>query len=751
MTTRSRGRAAPAVALLGVLALVVACSDADERARTHIEKGAAYVAESKFAEARLEFQNALRFDPQSVEANNQMAAIEFEVGNYVAALARMNEAYRLDPTDSEASLHLASMLQADRPDRAEALVEAVIEREPDNVAGYIGRSDFALGQGRMRAAGVAARKAMEVAPKDPRADWQFGYVLQAMIREGQLTGEPVEDSVYESALAAFERYIAKGGPAPWNAQVEEARIMAAWKGNTPEAAAQFRIALDHSLKDGRHRDQRQAAARTAAFARSTRNHDLREYALEVLVELEPRDYASWRKLADLRKRGRKDPEPTWQQLLTLRPDDPRAHIEYARFLISQWKLDEALAYLAMKADAGVDPPMLRGAIASTQIAARRIEDADRTIVRLEQDHPGHSRTIQGRAQLDIRQGRIRKATRDLRQLAEQQPDADAYLLLARAEMISGNSDAALAAVDKAIEARPVFAYEEHRLRARLQTGKGEYRDAIKSLDAIRDRMSLSNDDQVLLARCYYENGQPRHGRELLEELLAERRPPAEAVLEYTRREDSSVEGAEIARRALDDLLRREPRNWEALREVTRLDLAADRKTQALERVDRIVARTRHETSAQVRLLRAKVSAEAGREEGTIADSRAAFEAEPRLRGALEFLVALHLRKGELDAALAAVEEADRAKAMDPSRRLLLGRLYQMKGRDADAVETFERALVADQTNPSLYYHMAMALQALDRSEEATQALEKALSLGSSFPEANDAKRALEGTRSAGAS
>ena len=41
-------------------------------------------------------------------------------------------------------------------------------------------------------------------PDDPRADWHFGYVMQAMIRESQLTGEPVEDSVYESALGAFE-------------------------------------------------------------------------------------------------------------------------------------------------------------------------------------------------------------------------------------------------------------------------------------------------------------------------------------------------------------------------------------------------------------------------------------------------------------------------------------------------------------------------------------------------------------------
>ena len=281
--------------------------------------------------------------------------------------------------------------------------------------------------------------------------------------------------------------------------------------------------------------------------------------------------------------------------------------------------------------------------------------------------------------------------------------------------------------------------------------RGEYRSAIENLNAIRDRRPLQPEDLLLLARCRYETGRPLYGHNLLQELLSRKNPPSEAVLEYARREADKPLRREIAKRELGKLLRRQPENWDALAELTRLDLADDREHQALKRLDRSFRIGHNEIPAHIRLLRSKVSAEAGREAGTIEDARAAFDAQPRLRGALEFLVALHLRKGEIDEALAAVEEADRFGAVNPSRRVLLGRLYQMQGRPAEAVLSFEQALSADEKNPSLYYHMGMALLALDRGDEATRALQRALSISSSFPEAGDARRALEGVRSAGAS
>ncbi len=738
-------------ATIGILVLAVACSSSEDRALDHLSVGRAHLAEGRSVEAKLEFQSALRFDPQNVEANNELAVLELKAGNTPAALIHMQEAYDLDPTNSVAALNLASMLESHDTDQAEALIEGVIHRDPENALGYIGRSNLALVRGRTRAAVLAARKAMEVAPDDPRADFQLGYALQAMIREGQVTGEPVEDSVYQSALASLERYIKKGGDSPWNAQIEEARIMAAWEGNNPQAAMQFKIALENARQKGSVRDLQHGAARALTFARSVRNWELQEHALEILVESEPRDYSSWRELAETRARLRKDPQETWAELVAARPDDPKAHIEYARFLVSQWKLDEALAYLDKKAAEGIDPAVLKSAVASTQIAARRIEDAERTIQALEKEHRDHPRTILGRAQLDIRSGRMRKAVASLRATTELHADPDALLLLARAERALGNREAAQAALDRAIEAQPVFFIEAHRMRAELLTESGDWPAALQSLTALEERAGLMPKDQLLMARCRYELGHVERGRQLLKELIARRIESADAVLEYLRREGSDAEARKLAKRELDLLSRREPRNWEILVQLTRLDLEDGLGELALARLDRVVGLMKDETPAPIRLLRARTNADMGREENTLEDARAAFELQPRLRGALELLVALHLRKGELTEALAATEAAAHAGALSDERRLLLGRLYHMSGRDAEAVATLEQTLESDQGNPSVYFVMGMALQALDRDEEATKALEKALSISTTFPEADHARQALEGRRGAGAS
>ncbi len=751
MTMQSPSRAARIAALLGLVAALAACSSSEDRARDHVAKARAYLAENRRAEAKLELRSALRFDPLLVEAHNNLAKIELVDGNVSIALTHMSEAYRLDPTDSEAVLQLASTLQGINPDQSEALIEGVIVREPKNAAGYIGRSKFALLQGRIQAAAVDARRAMRLAPDDPRTDWHYGTVMQAVIRKEQLMGEDVEDSARMSVLSAFQRYIEKGGPVPWAAQIEQARVLAAWPGFSEQASGLFRFAVERTLEEGSAEDQLAAVAQAVRYARSVRDDELLEWALELKVELKPQDAHSWRQLADLRSRTRRDPQEVWDRALTQQADNPQLHLEYARFLTFKWRLDDALAHLQSNADEGVDPPLLLSAVASTQLAAGRGKDAARTIARLEQQHPNHPRTVLGRAQLDLREGKVRRAVANLTHLVEQYPDPDAYRLIARAHEVSNDPDAALAAIEKAIESRRRFNYDDQSTRARLLAANGRWSESISQLFAMREHTPLSDAELVLLARCQYENGQTKHARKALEDLLAKREPNAEAVLEYARREGLRPGGATLARRTLEALLSRSPQNWAVIVELTRLDLAAEQKAEALARLDRVVAANGDATPGRIRLLRARVSAETGREAGTIQDARLAFESQPRLRGALELLVALYVRKSQIDEAVAATEEARRVGAFDQDRRLLLGRLYRVQGHDAKALATFQAALKRDASDPSLYYEMGLSLKSLDRADEAVAAFEKALSIDTNFPEANDARRALEGTRSAGAS
>jgi tetratricopeptide (TPR) repeat protein len=351
----------------------------------------------------------------------------------------------------------------------------------------------------------------------------------------------------------------------------------------------------------------------------------------------------------------------------------------------------------------------------------------------------------------MRLGQISKAAKALRRLTDQFPDSDGFTLLARAEEVSGRSDAALEAINRAIELSPYFSYDAERMRARLLATRGECADSVRNMLAIRERMPLSDADQVLLARCRYETDRAVFGRALLKDLLSKRRPPIEATLLFARRHGDDPQDANLARRELEAFVRGNPTHWEALRELIRLDVAANRGPVALARLDRIVMANLDAAPGHVRLLRARLSADQGREEGTLEEAQAAFELTPQLKGALELVVALQIREGDVDAATAAAEEAQRAGAFDDSRRLLLGQLYRMAGREQDALSVFEKAIARGTEDPTLYYQMGLALRSLERGEEAAQAFEKALSISTSFPEASDARRALEGARSAGAS
>ncbi len=749
---RSRpGGGTRAVALAGSLALALACSSAEERAREQLERGREYAAAGRFDEARLELLNASLSDAVGVEARRALAEIEIDQGELGAALVLLREANRLDPDDRRVALSLAGLIMGEESAEAKRLIEGAVAADPEDPAGYIARSQLALSSGSRRAALQAARMAIEKGPDDPEADFQLGLVLEATIRKGQLRETGTADTVYESAWGAFEGYVEKGGERPWKARLEQARVLAAWPGRATQAARQFRVAIEEARESGSRRDLLVAASRAAAFARKDRDDELEREALETLVETEPRDYSWWRALAEIERRKRRDPDAVWRRALAARPDDPRAHIEYARFLISRWKLDEALAHLEGKAAEGIAPPILLTAVSSTQLAARRVDDARATVERLEAEHPDHPRTRVARAQLLMRQGKVGEALELARALTAEHDDYHGLIFLARAEIASGDPEAAFDALRKASGLHPVFPYEAEQARAQLEARQGDCPAAIRRYERIAARIALSSEDNLVLARCHYRSDEAVAGRKILEEILENPAAPSAAILEYARREAGDPAVRTRMRRSLEFLLRREPRNWEVLSVLTRIDLADDRAEEALARLDEKIDRAGDRELPEVRLLRAQVAAEAGRDEGRLQDALIALRAKPKLRNALEISVALLLEIEKPKQALEAAEFAKRNNAISPERQLLLGQLYRMNDRHEEAVAVFEKAVRRSPENPNLHLQLGLALEALNRQPEAVAAFEKALAISTTFPGAEHARRALEGARGNGAS
>jgi tetratricopeptide (TPR) repeat protein len=88
----------------------------------------------------------------------------------------------------------------------------------------------------------------------------------------------------------------------------------------------------------------------------------------------------------------------------------------------------------------------------------------------------------------------------------------------------------------------------------------------------------------------------------------------------------------------------------------------------------------------------------------------------------------------------ALRHAQRAARIDPRPEILdtLGWVQLQRGDPNAALEAFERSLAAKPDDPSIRYRYALALEALDRDEEALEALQRALQTGT-FPELEQAR------------
>jgi tetratricopeptide (TPR) repeat protein len=126
--------------------------------------------------------------------------------------------------------------------------------------------------------------------------------------------------------------------------------------------------------------------------------------------------------------------------------------------------------------------------------------------------------------------------------------------------------------------------------------------------------------------------------------------------------------------------------------------------------------------------------------------------DPNASGAkidLAYLLAESNRN--LDRALRLAEEAQQSMSADPDAAHAVGYVYFRKGLYEAALQQFLRALELAEARPgerepTLRYHLGLALDALHRNEEAADAFEKALAIDSDFPDAADARRRLEAAR-----
>jgi len=673
-----------------VVALAWGCAPPEERYAEHVARGDEFAEQGQIAEALIEYRSALKVQPQDSDINYRIADLlsgEFALDD---AAFYYREAYRLDPDRIEAAMKEARLLLFSDPERADEIIAEGMLKAPDHSMVHTTRSERGLTKNDTHEALSAALTAVELDGSNPMVWMQLGRVHQARIREARLIDEVVpEDEIFESALAAFVKAdeLKEGGSVV--ARLERARVYGTWKGHIDDAVSAYREAVELALETGDSAQILAAASAAEGYAARVKNVAFRRWALRQMIDVDDGLLQRWNTLATLVEGGKGKGEQVFVELLGKRPDDPQAHMLYASFLVRMGRGADAIAQLQASLENGLESPLVWELLSRIQLNQRQLSDARATFVRMSDEFPDHSITERTEARIALGERRPAKAAEILKPLVGKDESYETYRLLALTEHRLGNLPSAVAAIDRALTIAGDFDAEGFRLKAAIHHDAEDWGITLRVLRALLGRgVTLTQDERLMRARSLYRLRQYRAGRLVLETLLAASDPPVAAAIEYAQFEGKNR--PEQTRLYLANAYEKQPRNFDLLEALGELEIRTGHPELALERLNQVIASKR--AGPKILLLRAGLLAQFGALDRAEADALRAFEAAPRLPGAVDLLFAIYRAQGKLDEAQRSFEEAEAAGVLHAGARQLLARLYLFHGDTAKSREMLEKIL-----------------------------------------------------------
>jgi len=717
--------------LLCVLGIAVAgCTSDQEKVRQYLGEAEALQEEGQDREAMLLLRNALQIEPDNASINMEIAETLMAMGRPADAGFYYGEAYRLDPTLSEAALARAPLLYGSETDEARELVEEVLEREPDNHMAYYRKAEIHLLEPDTEAALSAALTAVELEPDAPETHRIVGRVYETMAREDRTREGEIDASLYRKALEAFQRAAERGGA--WYHHNDIAQLYSRWPEHETETREAWRRAFATAREAEEDREEAMRTVAVAAFRWATRNEDpaFQRWALERRLEVDPDQGGIWAQLASVAEAQEEGGgEAVWKQALEERPEDPLIHVAYANYLGRTRGVEEASAHLE-----SLPPEVARSfeielLLTKSYASQGRLEDARQVVARMRERDPENALTDFAAARLAMAEGRLDEAAQTFRTIADELERADLYRLLAQAELARRDPRSALAAVNRALEInRGPGRLRLYRLRHRSQMAIGDWEGLLASLRRMRrEGLPVQMMEMLQLVRANYELGQGERGRRVLEQLVSVDEPPRAVVLAFAQ-----LEGRRQPERArellLEDLERGGP-GPRLVRLLTQIELDQGRPERALEHLARVDA---EDLGPGLRLQRARALARLGRLEEAEAEARAAFEHSSTPPAAAQMLAQILRAQDRQEEAIAALEAAREERRL-PGRNLwLLGRMYLENGDLEAARVVLEEAVGAA---PNLHVaHNDLAYVLAETGENLERALALASQARSALPE-----------------
>ncbi|MGD0163805.1 MAG: tetratricopeptide repeat protein [Candidatus Sulfotelmatobacter sp.] len=761
--------------LIGFLipVLFTACSrDPNVRKQKYLESGDRYFEKGKYAEAAIQYSNAIQVDARFAQAHYQLGETYLKQGDASRAFQELSRTVDLSPDNYHAHIDLANLLVAVRnPDgspnddylkQARVHLDLLREKQPQNPEVFQAWADYYAAQNNLGSAMQEMQKGIAADPSRSES-----YLDMALLQ--------LRSNLPEQAEVNFKK-AAELGPKAMNAQMALAGFYQS-RNRMPEAEQQFKHAISVDAKDPA---PRQALVRL--YMVEGKKAEIEGFLKQTKNDL-PDNSDGYRMLGDFYfASGDIDKATTeYASLYSAHPRDAQVKKNFVQLLILKNRLEEAtklnneiLKSNPREADALVYRGQIQirqndasGAVDSLQQAIKndpgnavahyqlgiafdmqhndaRAESEWRESVRLRPDLTDAQRAL---AALAVRHGDLDALTQTAQQIIANAPYApDGYLMRALAEMNRQKYSDAEQDLHKAMEIVPGSPAPYVQMGNLHQVQK-QYAEGIKFYQQALDKDPSSTDALQGIMNTYLAQKQPDQAIAAARAQVA-KSPNTSGFYDLLGTALYQKKDFGGAHTAFQKAIELDKNNSDALLKLGEVQAAEGSVSQALVTYQQSIKDHPHEIAFYI--LAGEMYESQSNWDQAKGMYQKALEIQPDNPLASNNLAYVMLEQGgNVDVALEMAQTARRGMPDSSNAADTLGWAYFQKGVYRSAIDMFQESLRLSEKrgaadDPTVHYHLGLAYQKANQPAQARQQLERALKINPNNSEARKALAELRG-------
>lgn len=740
-----------------VALVAAACADDPQVAkRKFVESGDRYMAQQKYAEAIIQYRNAIAKDPKYGEARFKLGKALETTGDLPGSFRELIRAADLLPNDVNAQLAAGQrlLLQGQYPE-ASARARKILDKNPQDVTGLILMGNAMAGLKEFDKAVTQLEGAIAADPKGTL--WYANLGLVQMARGDQQAAE----NVFKKAVDVQ----------PDSASAHQSLANFYWAANRiPEAETELKKALELDPKGTSvmrglaalySQNGRPAEAERYLKANADVSKDVPSRVMLADFYLHRKDYASATPVLNQLAEDKDGFVPANLRLAAVAYDsgstakayqllddvlrhdaaNETAQVLKGQFLLSDGRATEALAIATKVLDANaqsVKGQFLKG---SALQGSGSLETALKTFQDLQAQAPGDIPTQLKVAELQMLLQRYPEAIELTTNIIKRDPSStQAHMLLATAALNQGNVAKAESELAQLVKNDP-NSPDVQNLVASVHWRKG---NRAAARDAYSRALQLKPDSFIALAglvRADMIDNKPEAAIARLQPRLASH--PNDISLQILAgtvyMASNNLQDAE---KAFLKAIEIDQANLEAFSRLGTVYLRQNKLDEARRNYEDIAKKQSKPVAATtmvgiiLTLQNKPTEARKEYERALTFDPQAAVAANNL---AWEYAQA----DTNLDMALQLAQTAKQKLPTNAEVSDTLGWVYYKKNLGSAAVSAFRQGIEQDPANPNIHYHLGLAYMKTGDRLAARRSLEQALKLNPTFPGADDAKRSLE--------